>query len=144
MKFIITRSADPDVVWTPLLSGVTFGFFDKPVAFDVKSQDGPPLGAVRVRVVRDPTKKPYHISRHADERGIEVTFFNPSGGSSGVLGPLLLARYTEDGDPPDTFRGLALVFHIDVLPGADNFRMTYEFGVAPPSRVEEQSATVTP
>jgi hypothetical protein len=111
----------------PLLSGVTFGFFDRPMEFEVSALGAP--GPIKVEFVchRDKAKPAFaaELSRTSGAL-VQVKFFNPTeGGTSGLLAPVMVIAAHS--------MGLTLMFHVDVVGGgkATAYRFTYEFGEAP-------------
>lgn len=125
--FTVRKLPPPEHRLQPILSGLTFGFFDQPIHFEVQAMDAPGPFLVEFIARRDKSRNAFEISsERASDSTLKVSFFNPAeGGSSGLLAPVILV----------VAGGFALsfVFIIDVVGAGDavSYRMTYEFGEAP-------------
>jgi hypothetical protein len=105
-----------------ITSGVTFGFFDKPLKFHVLSEKISAPYFLEFKVVNDEKRKPFELDiSNPDLNRTEIVFYNPGRpGASGLKVPLGLISL-------ENKYVLGFMFMIDVLPDAPTYRLTYEF-----------------
>ncbi|HEY3932048.1 MAG TPA: hypothetical protein VGM58_06715 [Verrucomicrobiae bacterium] len=111
----------------PILSGVTFGFFDQPINFEIISEQIQTPYLVDFIVSKDKSKKPFELAfKNLAQDKLQIDFYNPSqSGASGLTAPVgiltLENKYI-----------LGFMFMVDVVGDSPGYRMTYEFydGVA--------------
>jgi hypothetical protein len=105
-----------------ICSGVTFGFFDKPLTFEVKSEKVEAPHFIDFKVARDSKRKPFEMSlAHSGTSRTEIIFYNPAmSGQSGLTVPVGILSLEDK-------YVLGFMFLVDVLPNSQTYRFTYEF-----------------
>lgn len=125
--FSIRQLPPPLHLMQPLLAGITYGFFDQPVLFEVQASGAPGPFQVELVCSRNKTKGAFELATERTSNSmLRLAFYNPTeGGSSGLSAPLLLL--VTNGV------GLSLIFTVDIIGSGEAFafRLTYAFGEAP-------------
>jgi|AntAceMinimDraft_9_1070365.scaffolds.fasta_scaffold09872_4 hypothetical protein len=105
----------------PIMSGVSFGYVDKELVFEVRIQESQEPLRVEFYVKTDSSKKtPEFEFGKIKNNTLSLYFYNPSeSGTSGLNSPISLLSIDSN--------ILGFMFHIDSIPNAIAYRITYEF-----------------
>lgn len=105
----------------PVCSGITFGFLEKELVFEVTSDSIPIPLRVSFYVKTDKSKKDYEFEiGKIIENSLTLSFYNPSkSGSSGLKLPMSVIRV-------DRYL-LGFMFRIETLLDTDCYQLAYEF-----------------
>ena len=118
----------------PICSGITFGYVDIPLIFEVTSEKVPSPYYVNFKVSKDASKKSLELTiGNLSQNQTDLIFYNPNeNGVSGLKAPIgfltLENKYI-----------LGLMFFVDLANNSPCYRLTYEFydGLLPEPRKSE-------
>lgn len=105
----------------PVLSGVTFGVFGKPITFEVQAEGMPYALTVRFQLCDDVSKPPaYFVVGPIVSGALDIVFYNVVPFGSASISEPCSTVFANQVD-------LQLIVHVDRIQGTQTYRMTYEF-----------------
>ncbi len=102
-----------------ILNGVGFGFYNKDIFFEVKSDKIETPLIIKFKVIKDDNKKSELIVGDIENNTLELCYYNPPTGTCGLSNPIgyrVLNEYI-----------LGFMFFLDVLADSNCYRITYDF-----------------
>lgn len=105
----------------PIFSGITFGFMEKELVFEITSDPVPAPLRVSFYVKADKTKKDFDFEiGEIVENSLTLSFYNPpKSGASGLKLPTAILKIERN--------LLGFMFKIEPFPGTECYQLTYEF-----------------